>query len=433
MNPLRGRAGHRAERPGHATTTAHFQAAFPFLAEAGLGAPGAYLGRDACGGAWVFDPWAAYAAGVLSGPNMLVVGQLGRGKSAFLKTYIARQHVFGREAWVLDPKGEYAPLVKWLGGTLIALVPGGSVRLNPIDRRMGWEGQLSLLRSVAAAALRRELTPEEDAGVRVSLKAVGASEAEEPTLPDVVDALLHPHEEMTAELVMGVADFSEKTRQVALALQRLCHGDLRGMFDGATTPGLDLDAPLVVLDLSAVQDSAALGILMTCAAAWLQGVVMERKRAAEAGEDGGAKVIVVVDEAWRITADLGVAEWLQRSFKLSRSYGVQNIIALHRLSDLGAAGAAGSREARIAEGLIADADTKVVLAQPPDQIEGLRNLLGLSATEAELVPTLRRGEALWIVGRRSFLVQHRLSSIEQELVDTDARMLTAHDQAEGPA
>jgi hypothetical protein len=195
------------------------------------------------------------------------------------------------------------------------------------------------------------------------------------------------------------------------------------MFDGPTTPGLDLDAPLVVLDLSAVQDSAALGILMTCAAAWLQGVVMERKRAAEAGEGDGAKVIIAVDEAWRITADLGVAEWLQRSFKLSRSIGVQNILALHRLSDLGASGSAGSREARIAEGLIADADTKVVLAQPPDQIDGLRNLLGLSATEAELVPTLRRGEALWIVGRRSFLVQHRLSSIEQGLVDTDARMV----------
>jgi type IV secretory pathway VirB4 component len=420
---LPGRGAHRAERPGHAATTAHVQAAFPFLAEAGLGAPGVYIGRDACGGAWVFDPWAAYEEGILSGPNMLVVGQLGRGKSAFLKTYIARQHVFGREAWVLDPKGEFTPLAEALGGSVIALVPGGDVRLNAISSRMGAEAQLSLLRSVAVAALRRELSPEEDAGLRVALKVVSAAEPREPTLPEVVEALLHPCEGMTAELVVGVTEFADMQRQVALALQRLCEGDLRGMFDGATSPGLDLDAPLVVLDLSAVQDSSALGILMTCAAAWLQGVVMERKRAAEAGERDGAKVIVAVDEAWRITADLGVAEWLQSSFKLSRAHGVQNIIALHRLSDLGAAGAAGSRESRIAEGLIADADTRVVLAQPPDQIEGLRSLLGLTATEAELVPTLRRGEALWQVGRRSFLVQHRLSTTEAELVDTDARMV----------
>ena len=423
MRAARRHGACRAERPGHAATTAHFQAAYPFLAEGGLGAPGCYIGRDACGGAFLFDPWTAYEQSIMSGPNMLVVGQLGRGKSALLKTYIARQHVFGREAWVLDPKGEFTPLAEAIGGSVIALVPGGQVRLNAISSRMGREAQLSLLRSVAAAALRRELSPEEDAGLRVALKVVSAAVPEEPTLPEVVDALLHPVQEMTDELVMEPDAFAEATRQVALALQRLCQGDLRGMFDGRTSPGLDLDARLVVLDLSAVQDSAALGILMTCAAAWLQGVVMERKRAAEAGERDGAKVIVAVDEAWRITADLGVAEWLQRSFKLSRAHGVQNIIALHRLSDLGASGAAGSREARIAEGLIADADTKVVLAQPPDQLEGLRNLLGLTATEAELVPTLRRGEALWMVGRRSFLVQHRLSTFEQALVDTDARMV----------
>jgi type IV secretory pathway VirB4 component len=431
MNLLR--RGRPAERPGHHATTAHFQAAFPFLAEGGLGAPGVYIGRDACGGAWVFDPWRAYEAGILSGPNMLVVGQLGRGKSAFLKSYIARQHVFGREAWVLDPKGEFAPLADLLGGTVIALVPGGSVRLNPISSRMGAEGQLSLLRSVAAAALRRELAPEEDAGLRVALRAVTRAEPSEPTLPEVVAALLHPGSEMTADLVMDEGEFALATRQVALALQRLCEGDLRGMFDGPTSSGHDLDASFVSLDLSAVQDSSALGILMTCAAAWLQGVVMERKRAAEAGEGEGAKVILAVDEAWRITADLGVAEWLQRSFKLSRAHGVQNIIALHRLSDLGAAGAAGSREARIAEGLIADADTKVILAQPADQVAGLRSLLGLSATEAELVPTLRRGEALWQVGRREFLVQHRLSSVEQRLVDTDSRMVRRLRESAGAA
>lgn len=424
------RRARRAERPGHSATTAHCQAAYPFLAEAGLGAPGTYIGRDACGGAFVFDPWAAYEHGVLTGPNLLIVGQLGKGKSAFLKSYLARQHIFGRQGWVLDPKSEYAPLARALGGEPIALSPGGNVRLNPLSPRGGREGQLSLLRSVAAAALRRQLTPEEDAGLRVALGAVSEAERE-PTLPQVVEVLLRPTEAMVAELVMGRGDFAASTRQVALALQRLCHGDLRGMFDGPTSADLDLDAPLVVLDLSAVQDSAALGILMTCAAAWLQGVVMERKRAAEAGGSGGAKLIVVVDEAWRITADLGVAEWLQRSFKLSRSFGVQNIIALHRLSDLGASGAAGSREARIAEGLIADADTRVIFAQPPDQIEGLRNLLGLSSTEAELVPTLRRGEALWQVARRSFLVQHRLSSIERGLVDTDARMLAHADLRNG--
>jgi hypothetical protein len=168
---------------------------------------------------------------------------------------------------------------------------------------------------------------------------------------------------------------------------------------------------------------------MTCAAAWLHGVVMDRKREAERGGKSGAKVIIALDEGWRIASHIGVAEWLQSSFKLSRANGVQNVMVVHRLSDLGAAGAAGSREVRIAEGLIADAETKVIYAQPPDQLEALRGLLGLSSTEIEIVPTLRRGEALWLVGRRSFLVQHRLSLIEQGLVDTDARMIEHRDLA----
>jgi hypothetical protein len=39
-----------------------------------------------------------------------------------------------------------------------------------------------------------------------------------------------------------------------------------------------------------------------------------------------------------------------------------------------------------------------------------------------LLPHLPRGQALWKVGARSFLVEHRLSRPEIEVVDTDARM-----------
>jgi len=35
---------------------------------------------------------------------MVVFGQIGRGKSAFVKTFLWRQAVFGRRAWVVDPR-----------------------------------------------------------------------------------------------------------------------------------------------------------------------------------------------------------------------------------------------------------------------------------------------------------------------------------------
>jgi type IV secretory pathway VirB4 component len=404
-------------QPGHRATTAHIQAAYPFVAEGGLGGRGVYIGRDVYGGSFCYDPWELYGR-ELTSPNAVVIGIVGRAKSSLVKTYVFRQSVFGRQAWIVDVKGEYNRLAEALDVQPITLSPGGSIRLNPLTPRAGAERQLNLLYSVGAAALERPLTPEEKRGAQEALHVLQLRSDSEPTLPDVVDVLMHPSAEMADALAMRADELAVSVRPMAFALDQLCSGNLRGMFDGPTTPGLDLDASLVVLNLRAVLNTqtTALGILMTCATAWLQAMI-------DAETDSrSAKRIVVVDEAWRILSNLGIGEWLQQSFKLSRGLGTQNVVVMHRLSDLRATGAEGSREVRLAEGLLADAETKIIYAQPPDQLPQTRELLGLTDTEAEILPHLRRGWALWKVGQRSFLVQHRLSPFEHELVDTDARM-----------
>lgn len=402
---------------GHRTTTAHVQAAYPFVAEGGLGGRGAYIGRDVYGGSFCYDPWELYGR-ELTSPNAVVIGIVGRAKSSLVKTYVFRQSVFGRQAWIVDVKGEYDLLAEAMGVRPIALSPGGAVRLNPLTPHGGAERQLNLLYSVAAAALERPLVPEEKRAAQEALSILERRSSSEPTLPGIVDVLIRAPAEMTEKLAMTPEELAAAVRPMAFALDQLCSGNLRGMFDGPTTPGLELAAPLVVLNLRAVLNThtTALGILMTCATAWLQAMIEAET------EERSAKRIVLVDEAWRIVSNLGIGEWLQQSFKLSRGLGTQNVVVMHRLSDLRAAGAEGSREVRLAEGLLADAETKVVYAQPPDQLQQARELLGLTDTEAELLPHLRRGWALWKVGQRSFLVQHRLSRFEQGIVDTDARM-----------
>jgi hypothetical protein len=364
---------------------------------------------------------------------MVVIGQIGRGKSAFVKTYLWRSAVFGRRAWVVDPKGEYGALARAWGVEPVSLRPGGSIRLNPLDampsKGHGESDQdeiqrrrCELLASLSEASLGRRLLPTERSALDV---AVAASAASGPTLPTVVEALLRPDANAARALGTDVAGLAADGRNIALELRRLVAGDLRGMFDGPTSPGIRLDAPLVVLDLSAVYHSAALGILMTCATAWLQqglaGVANATGRHGSAGPGRGGAV-VVVDEAWAILANLGVARWLQSSWKLSRARGVSNVAVLHRLSDLETTGAVGSEQVGLSRGLLSDSETRVVYAQPPGEIEQAASLLGLSSTEAEIVPHLRRGVALWKVGPRSFLVEHRLSPLEASIVDTDAQM-----------
>jgi hypothetical protein len=134
------------------------------------------------------------------------------------------------------------------------------------------------------------------------------------------------------------------------------------------------------------------------------------------------KVKRINDEGWRTLAVPGVDEQEQEQAKLARQHGVQNVYVFHRPSDMGAVGDAGSRRTRIVEGLPRRRRDPRHL--PPVRRRGrpLPRLLALNDTEASIVPTLARGQALWKVGQRSFLVTHRISRLERWAVDTDARM-----------
>jgi type IV secretory pathway VirB4 component len=405
------------ERPGHRCTTRHAQAVYPFMAAGGLGARGVFIGRDSSGGAFCYDPWHLYAGGTLDDPNAIVLGKLGQGKSALVKTFLWRMLLFGRRAFVLDVKREYGPLCKAVGVEPISLVPGGRVRLNPLASRPEEHAQLELLRAVTVTAIGGPLSQIEAAALREALHAVRKAGVAEPTLPEIAAALFSPGGEMAASLRTTPERLAADARRAALALQDLCEGPLRGMFDGPTSRGLDLNARLLVLDLHAVRDSPAVGILMACATAWMSALL-----ARMAAEPGKERLINVADESWKIVQHTGLGEWFQANFKLARQFGVMNLVVLHKLADLQAAGDAGSRAARIAEGLVADASTRVVYHQDESQVPLTRALLGLSESESQLISMLSSGQALWRVGNRSFVVQHYRSRLEAELSDTDTGM-----------
>ena len=284
--------------PAHQVTTRNLGAAYPFIAEAGLGQRGVVIGDDLLGGSFVFDPFELYAQGVVSNPNMVVFGQIGRGKSAFVKTFLWRQAVFGRRAWVVDPKGEYGDLAAAWGVRPVALRPGGAIRLNPLDPgpehaavSLDGRGQHGPAPDGAAGLAGQCLPRAQPLAPRAGRAGRGADHGGRarptvPTVPAVVDALLAPTAEAAASLRTELRDLLEDGRDVALELRRLVHGDLRGMFDGPTTPGLDLSAPLVVLDLSALYTSTALGVLMACATAWLQ-AALARTASVPGGREPG--------------------------------------------------------------------------------------------------------------------------------------------------
>jgi hypothetical protein len=210
------------------------------------------------------------------------------------------------------------------------------VRINPLASGLADEPRLVLLRAIAMTALGRPLEPEEDGGLREAVRDVDGETGCEPTLATVVERLLRPTEPMAERLATRRDRLALASRAAALALQRLIDGDLRGMVDGvAGGEGLDIEDDAVVLDLSAFYESTALGVVMAYAAAWQRAAIERRHAAADQAGTATPKFISVFDEAWRVLSVPGIAEWLQDSFKRSRSYGVQNIVVMHRLSDRG--------------------------------------------------------------------------------------------------
>ena len=409
-------------------TTRNSASLYPFQVQSGVPSIGALVGVDhlAGGSAFAYDPWALYEMGIVTSTNMLVLGQIGKGKSAFVKTYLARESLFGRRVFVIDPKGEYAALADQIGLARIHLVPGGyGGTLNPLDAGpLGGTDPLELVHrrsamisALAATGLHRDLDPEErsalDAAVRAATEQAQSRFDHTPQLSDIANTLLSPPAKLASKLAISKTNLALKIRDLALELQRMITGDLAGMFDGATTAEIDWDGPGLVIDISSLHNTDALAPVMVCAATWLSQALT---RVTE------QKSILVLDEAWSALRLTAVTRWLQSVAKLSRSYGLQLVIVAHRLSDFASQGDADSEAVRQAKGLIADVETRVIYGQADTESSALSEVLNLPSSEADLAMRLAPHRALWKIGRSTAVVEHIATARELQMSDTDQAM-----------
>lgn len=419
----------------HRATSEVLAGAYPFLAESGLGSEGVLIGQDAWSGAgFVYDPWVLYQMGVLTNPNVVLAGVVGRGKSTLAKSLATRSIAFGRKCSVPgDPKGEWSVVSRSVGGQVIALGDGSAARLNPLDEGPrpahltdpdGREAVLSdaawgqlvlqrrreLLRSITEAALGRSMAPVELTALFAALdEAVRNSSV--ATLPQVVTFMFDPLGDVTGSSRMQLL---EDGREGAHALSRLVGGDLGGLFDGPSTVRFDATLPMVSVDLSRIQGSdTKIGLVMTCVSSWMEAVMQE---------PSGGQRWVIYDEAWRVMKQPALLARMQSQWKLSRALGIANLMVIHRLSDLDSVGERDSESRNLALGLLADCSTKIIYAQESGEDARTGASLGLSSTEIDQLAGLVRGEGLWRVGERSFVVRHVCTPGELALFDTNQRM-----------
>jgi len=444
--------------PPMSVTTRHSASAYPFQCQAGLPLVGPIIGQEVLGqGMFCYDPFCLYETETLLSPCMLVSGNKGYGKSAFVKAYLHRQAMAGKWMAILDPKGEYLDLAERDRLSVLALRPGGPVRLNPLEAGPnavdtasadtasadtasdGIRGRrIGVVVDLAESATGRLVTSDERSVVTAALMELerrasrptstphraptpphAPSLPHTPTLRDVMDLLMEPTVGMAAELRTDPASLAADAQSVARGLHRLVEGDLAGMFDGESTATVDWSGAGIVVDLSAVLQSPAFSSILVCAGAWLAQVVARKDR----------QRIIVVDECWKAIRDAGFVAWGEETQKLSRGYGVQFVTIVQRISDLASQADDGTATAKRAQGFVTEAETKVTFNLSGGEARASQDVMDWTESETQLVPRLPRGRALWRVGEHGAIVQTILSAGDVAMCDSNQAMRLDSNQA----
>ncbi|TMD90373.1 MAG: hypothetical protein E6I76_19725 [Chloroflexi bacterium] len=189
-----------------------------------------------------------------------------------MKALSRRLNVVGYSTIYLDPKGETTPLARAFGVEPLRLTTGGDLRLNPLDEKLASATGLDptrerelLMRAVLPVMLERPLRPAELRIVSEVVRAVVES-CTQPTLRDV-----HA----------GLAAHGEVTADPADALWDYIHGPAGALFDAPTSAGVDLDAPLLALNLRRLTQTLTAEkqrlVTLALAAAWLFAIVSRRR------------------------------------------------------------------------------------------------------------------------------------------------------------
>lgn len=423
----------RVNVPPHQATSQHVAGIYPFVADAGMGYRGPILGVDLNADAlWHFSPWETYADSTDRGSfstNILVLGAYRAGKSAVIKTLITRSMAFGHQAVVpSDPKGEWVAVAEAIpGGNVIRLGGGTTTRLNPLDRgprrigvsddqheQMVKQRRVTVLTSLVETALPgSNLSAVEHAALLEALERSIARTGDSPTLRGVFVELVDLTKESATD-----KHLAEGAIQPSFVLRRFVHGDLSGLFEDESTVSFDDAAPIVVVDTSELfaRGDLVAQLSQICTTAWNQAVISDRS--------AHRTRYVVREEGWRDMTSLAALQMYQQWLKLSRHYGISNIVILHKMGDLDAVGEADSQERNLAYSIAGDIENKFIFRINQQEGTSIQRRLSIPPAHAAMARQLRKGEFLAYVGQYSYLVDAFATSTEWEydLFKTDDAM-----------
>ncbi|MGI6174968.1 MAG: VirB4-like conjugal transfer ATPase, CD1110 family [Christensenellales bacterium] len=317
----------------------------------------------------------------LKSANGLYLGSTGSGKSFSAKRELINVFLATNDRIIIvDPMGEYAPLVKRLGGEVIDISPESPHHINPMDLKLNMTAEDSPLSMKADFLLslcelilggKEGLQPIEktviDRCVRLVYRelALGIGDGKMPLLQDLYETLCQQPE--------------PEAKRVATALELYCTGSLN-MFNFATNVHTDKRIVCIVLK--------SMGENLRKIAMHITNELVTQ--AVDENFSAGLATWCYYDEFHILLQDALSASYFVRVWKMLRKKGCVPSALTQNVKDLLA-----SREV---ENIFDNSDFMILLAQAQADRAILAKQLGISEHQLSYIAHSNPGEGLLFFG-----------------------------------
>ena len=407
--PGRGAAAYVEAPPEWRGTTVQVCGLWPFSAGSGTPMVGVPVGRHLGSGATVcVDPISWFRrARLISNPSMFLLSQPGLGKSTFVRRVALGLVAQGVTPLVLgDLKPDYADLVAAVGGQVIP-VSRGTGGLNPLDpgalsrvvSRLPGEAarrlraqmlgrQVTITAGLVELVRRARLADHEESALAAAIGVLNDRHGGVPVLGDLVDVIAAAPEPVRAVLLDRGDEhvYAALTDRLQRSLLALTSGAFGDVFAGRTRTPLDLAAPAVCLDTSAIADTDERLQAAALLACWNEGfsAVLAAQALTDAGLSGQRIFFAVLDELWRVLrAGEGMVDRIDGITRLNRQKGLGQAMVTHTMKDLDSLPAPADRMK--ARGFLERAGIVVMGGLTGAEMGSLREVVALSRAEGRLV------------------------------------------------
>lgn len=379
-----------------------------------LGAP---LGQHYLHGRPVyFDALDWFRAGLMSAPTQIVFGLNGYGKSSLIRRMATYAIATGRRViFMSDCKPDYRDMTKLMGGQVISAGYGRSV-INLLDPGSLGEAlhqiehlpeqhrvlqeeikRRTLLNlTIVIELVRGETLRDFESSLlsaALDILAIEHAEGEPPIISDLLACIEASDTDQAAELRDAVSvdsqeDYELETRPLRRSLNAIVDGAMGSLFNGQTTHPIDLNAPCVDIDVSAVPENNTILRAAVMLISWQNAFAAIEGHHVLSDNGIHEKVVfdLIGDELWQLieASPEHAVSYIDRISRTNRTSGICLTLVTHSSNDLKQVAGGESNQGR-AKGFIERCRAKFIAPITQSEIEAMRGIINFTETEEAML------------------------------------------------